>query len=313
MRFSIRTFRGSPPLRIALLVGVTGAMAAASTAQDTEALKTGVVKVMATAADGSQKIGTGFVVRRDGDAASVVTVSHVVEGAPKIDVEFFTRRNEWTPARVVGMEGADPRGLAALRVDGRIPPGVIALRMAGSGTLSGGEGIFTIGFSLVPWGVISGAVIGYAGRMITFSTSGDSGDSGGPLIKDGLVIGVVTEVKGQVGYAAPAVIARSTVQGWGLTVDDGPGVWSPQPVPPTVKTRLRTGEVCTGNAQCASGHCYPGPGLGERQYCLAADMNCAWPGEAGYKFGTKKRHPDDGRWVVCMRPGSGSRARFAYP
>lgn len=77
------------------------------------------------------------------------------------------------------------------------------------------------------------------------------------------------------------------------------------------RTNLDNGEECISNKECASNTCYPGPGSGERQYCMARDLNCAWPGTNGYRYGEEMDY--NGRRVVCMNPGSGSRARFAYP
>ena len=57
-------------------------------AQDIDDMKRGVVKITAQA-EGKTKVGTGFIVRLEKDAAYIVTASHVIEGDPKPQVTFF--------------------------------------------------------------------------------------------------------------------------------------------------------------------------------------------------------------------------------
>lgn len=190
-----------------------------SSSQEIESLKKGVVKVSSITVEGKQKVGTGFIVRLEADAAYIVTASHVVEGARKVQVEFFTRRNRPVPARTIGIEGGYPQGLATLLVEDKIPSGLSVLKLTSSLPVGGGDSVTTIGFPRiagVPWATIPGNIIGRKGRAITFSGTVDEGNSGGPLIKEGLVIGVVTEVREQFAYAIPALIARYTLEGWGV-------------------------------------------------------------------------------------------------
>lgn len=65
------------------------------------------------------------------------------------------------------------------------------------------------------------------------------------------------------------------------------------------------------DSNCASGYCYPGPTAGGRRetewYCLRADLNCAWPGSEGLRYGQTKSHA--GAELKCRNPGNGHRAR----
>lgn len=70
------------------------------------------------------------------------------------------------------------------------------------------------------------------------------------------------------------------------------------------------GESCQQDKDCRSSYCYPGPGYGTDNYCIAAEKNCAWPGTNGYMYGTTATW--EGFPVRCMDPGSGSIARFAF-
>lgn len=69
------------------------------------------------------------------------------------------------------------------------------------------------------------------------------------------------------------------------------------------------------DAQCTSGYCYPGPTLGNVRevewYCLRADLNCAWPGAAGYRYEQWKSWAGGSNNVKCRNPGNNNRARFS--
>jgi hypothetical protein len=190
-----------------------------SLAQPLEPLKARVVRVVSTSLEGMRQVGTGFVVALEADLAYIVTASHVVEGAREVQVEFYHRRNRLVPAKVIGMEAGDPKGLAALSVGGGIPEDLSGLALDSSMPVRGGERVKTIGFpriSGVSWAVISGDIVGRKGSAITFSGAVDEGNSGGPLIKEGRVIGIVTEVAGKFAYATPAIIAQYSLEGWGI-------------------------------------------------------------------------------------------------
>ena len=77
----------SPRLLVCALVCV---IASAGGAQNIEQTQKGVVRIVATAADGTRRIGTGFVVRATRDTAQIVTASHVVEGATQIEAILHT-------------------------------------------------------------------------------------------------------------------------------------------------------------------------------------------------------------------------------
>jgi len=178
-------------------------------------LKVCVVKITASRSDGTQRVGTGFMVGRY--AEYITTAAHVVEGATDIKVEFYSRRNQLLRARVVGMQGGDRRGLAALQVEGTLPPRR-SLRLDVSSAV-GGESVATIGFprvSGVLWAVITGSVVGRVGATINFSGAVDEGNSGGPLIRDGQAIGVVVEAAQPYAYAVPSQIAQYVLEGWGV-------------------------------------------------------------------------------------------------
>lgn len=196
-------------------------------AQSLDAQKAGVVKITSQL-DGLRRAGTGFIVRLENEAAFILTASHVVEGDSTPRVEFFSRRNTTVPAEVLRIEGGDPRGLALLVVRGRanVPPNLQVLPLAASERVGGGESVTVIGFPQGggAWAVLRADVVSHEGREITLDGSIGEGNSGGPVLREGRVIGVVTTVGGGGGFgrAAPATLVRLVLDGWGVKLAEGP-------------------------------------------------------------------------------------------
>lgn len=193
-------------------------MAAAQS--DLSGLKKGIVKVSAKFA-GTQKVGTGFIVGQGKKHLFVVTASHVVEGdteIPKsIHVTFFTRQEEPFTAEVINKEGGDPRGLALLKVGGDFPDDVEILEWDTHTRFQGGEEVHMIGFPQIggnAWAVTKGTLSGFDGPILKFSGAVEEGNSGGPLLYQGKVIGVIVEIIRQFGNAKPSQIAQFTVENW---------------------------------------------------------------------------------------------------
>ncbi|HNP30724.1 MAG: SUMF1/EgtB/PvdO family nonheme iron enzyme [Nitrospira sp.] len=183
-------------------------------------LKKGVVKVTAQFTQG-RKVGTGFIVGQSQKNLFVVTASHVVEGEVEppqsITLTFFTRQEDSLVAQVVKKEGGDSRGLALLKVGGDIPQDVEILEWDSKTRFQGGEEFQLIGFpriSGIPWTVTKGIISGFEGQILKFSGAVEEGNSGGPLLYQGKVIGVAMEVTGQFGSAKPTQIAKFTLDNW---------------------------------------------------------------------------------------------------
>jgi hypothetical protein len=198
--------------------------------QSLERQKAAVVKLTAVS-DGKRKTGTGFIVRLDQDAAYILTASHVVEGDNDPEVEFFTRRNLPVQAQTARLEGGDPRGLALLivRGHGNLPQGILSLPMEGKMRIQGGAPVTIIGFpqGAGPWAVVRATIVSLDGRDLTIDGSIDEGSSGGPVLFDGVVAGVITTVQGKFARAVPASVAKLVLEGWGVTpvgsIDSGIG------------------------------------------------------------------------------------------
>ncbi len=190
-------------------------------AQDIGELKKGVVKITAQV-EGKTRVGTGFIVRLEKDAAYIVTASHVIEGDPKPQITFFPQPQQPFTAQIIGMEPDKEKGLATLRLSGTAPEGVIALTLDQTSAVTGGEAVTFIGFppTLAPWAVSTGSVSGLKGPVLTFQALVEEGHSGGPLLLNGKVIGVVSDARERMGYAVPSAILDVALRGWQIRPEE---------------------------------------------------------------------------------------------
>ncbi len=189
-----------------------------SFAHDIEGMKHGVVKITAHV-NGQSRVGTGIVIRQESKAIFIATASHVIEGDPHPLVQFFSQPTRPVPAVIVGMEGGDPRGLALLVVRDDLPDTIRVLSLNASANLESGESVAVIGFPRhagASWAVTQGELVGRKGRDLVFSGAIDEGNSGGPVLKDHQVIGIVTESSPPFAYAAPAVLAQYDLESWSI-------------------------------------------------------------------------------------------------
>jgi formylglycine-generating enzyme required for sulfatase activity len=188
-----------------------------ATAQGVDKLKRGVVKITAKV-EGQTKVGTGFIVRIDKDATYVVTAAHVIEGDPNPQITFIPQPQQSFMAQVIGSEGGEEKGLAALRIAEPIPQGVVALALDQTSQIVGGEAVTFIGFprSLPPWTVSTGSLSGLKGPALAFQALVEEGHSGGPLLLNGRVIGMVSDARERLGYAVPTAILVVALIGWGI-------------------------------------------------------------------------------------------------
>lgn len=184
-------------------------------AAEIEEFKKGVVKITALV-NGQPSVGTGFIVRLDKDAAYIVTAAHVISGDSKPQVWFFPHPHQSFASQVLGIDGTNENGLAALRVSDTLPDGLVALPLDQTTQASGGETITFIGFppNLAPWTVSTGSISGRKGPHLIFQALVEEGHSGGPLLLGSKVIGVVTDAQGRLGYAVPTPVLAIALKGW---------------------------------------------------------------------------------------------------
>jgi len=169
-------------------------------------------------------MGTGFIVRIEDEIAYIVTASHVVEGA-SLTVNFFPNPDKGYGGTMRNMQGGNPKGLAVIKVQGPLPAGIRPLSLASNFDVKGGENATVIGFRRSPpiqWGVLQGILTGQIGAdLIVSGAVANEGNSGGPIFVNEKVVGVLTEVLDDIGYAVPASITQITLKGWGVQVEPG--------------------------------------------------------------------------------------------
>ena len=152
------------------------------------------------------------------NAAVILTAAHVIEGASSVDVEFFTDRGRFRSAKVIGVEGGDSSGVAALSVQGNLPAGLSVLRLRPEVPVRAGAPFVTIGFPSAggAWAISKGEIAGRQARLISISGAVDEGNSGGPVILGAEVIGMVVATRPPFSFAVPAVIAEYVLGSWGV-------------------------------------------------------------------------------------------------
>jgi formylglycine-generating enzyme required for sulfatase activity len=208
---------------LALVVIATLVLLAGRALAQTALPREAIVRITASFG-GSTATGTGFIVRLDRNAAYIVTGSHVIAGDSSPKVEFYTRQNFPVDGRVApGAELADRRGLAIVIVDAPLPAGLGVLPLAErSISLQGGEDVLTIGHPQRGgrWAVIKGYVTSRQGRVTYIDAAIDQGNSGGPLLSQGKVVGVVTGKGPVYGEAVSALALLDFLAGSGITPSD---------------------------------------------------------------------------------------------
>lgn len=214
---------------LALPLSLSPALMGVAT-QDMNILKAGVVRI----SNGKfGQVGTGFIVKVENDRIYIVTSSHVVRGNEHPDVYLYSRQRDPLKATVLDREEDSLKGLALLTIksEGGIFYSLKAFSLRDSSQLDGGEDVKIIGFpnSTAIWTVSSATIARLEGRNLAFSGTIRKGYSGGPVILNGQVVGLVTDVGEDFAYATRSENIVSYVNGFvkDLTAKPSP---SPQPV-----------------------------------------------------------------------------------
>lgn len=214
----MRRRRKSLGMKALILIAGLLLIASPICAQSIEDLKKGVVKITAVV-EGKTKIGTGFVVRLEKNAAYIVTAAHVVEGDSNPKVSFFPEQNKEVTGKIVGIEGGDQKGLAVIQTLGGVPLGIEAFPIEQTLESTSGESLTLIGFPTkmsAPWAVVTGSLSGLKGRDLVITAPVSEGNSGGPVLVKGKVVGVLMEARKEFGLAVPSPILKIALKGWGI-------------------------------------------------------------------------------------------------
>lgn len=189
-------------------------------AQDVDTLRSGVVKIVAIE-EGKQKTGTGFVVQHAPGNMLIVTTSHVIKGDKFPKVEFYTLRNTWIDAEV--LHNDERREIALLRILDRAsaPSNVKVFSLSSSRDVKDNEELVAIGFPRGggPWAAVRVTLASRQGIDLTLDGNIDEGNSGGPVLKQDKIVGLVTDAD-RFGRAVPAEIVTMVLEGWGIMLTE---------------------------------------------------------------------------------------------
>lgn len=186
-------------------------------AKELEDLKPGVVMIEF---EGTRGRGSGFIVKISEDGVvCIVTASHVLN-PPHIPQVTFFKQLVPVPAETRKREpDSDGRakGLACILVRGQedLIPKLRALSPRASISLEGGDKAYAIGhpqLSKVCWAITEVNVTGKDGQYPVVTGPIMRGNSGGPLIKDGKVVGMAI-VNGEYKRIVPVANIQSFLDG----------------------------------------------------------------------------------------------------
>ncbi len=223
--------------------------------------------------------GSGFVVAVRSGRAYIVTCSHVIEGNPKPNVTFRVAPEERYPAEVRDLQGGRRDGLALLVVS-RPPAGVRALEVATDAPAPSTPVDFA-GYpeSLGAFTSVSTKIAAVRGAEFFLDRDAPEGFSGGPVLRDGRIVGVVYGRKGGFGSAVPAAIVDIYLRGldvrWG---GEAPKAEERKTVPAT-PTAPAAGTV-RENAKDGLKYVWIPPGK-FMMGCSPGDQECARSRETG--------------------------------
>ena len=209
--------RSAPQLRtaFALLVLLEGSAAA----QELDTAVAALVRISGTRDDTPVR-GSGFVVGLDAEKATIVTAAHVIEGVQQLTVTFAADLAESFPAgKVLGMDAGSRNGLAVFQVrGGPFPADVTFLRFDAESRPALGASLYLLGFpEMAPAPRTAQRVLAArSGALLLIDQGIGEGFSGGPVLQDGKVVGVITDTDDQTTYAANARVAREALEGWGV-------------------------------------------------------------------------------------------------
>ena len=215
-------------------------------AQNLDATKAGVVKITTK----TGQVGTGFIVRVEPEGVYIITAAHVIAGDNQPEVEFFTKRNVSVKGAILpGAElNDDLRGLALVVVRGKaqIPDGVTSLSFGTSVELvSGGEEALVIGHSGGGgnWAVLKRNISNRVGRDISFDPEVASRFSGGPIIVQNRVVGIVMSNRDGFGLGITHKSVLNYMEGFGVVpsafpiVEENKSSSTAKPLAPPVQVK----------------------------------------------------------------------------
>lgn len=200
-----------------------------------------MVQIVATRGDDTLR-GSGFIVALDRQRgiATVLTSSHVVSGA-KVQVRYAADPvAPSAPAEILNVDSDNPNSLAVILVRGSVPPTATALALAAAGTPRPEEGrsrLVLIGYPSMSSSPLVTTVnfSGQQGLLYVVDRGVEEGSSGGPVLADDKVIGVVSSTTAQRTFFVPLQTIRTFLEGSNVSIapTTSTAVSGPTPAAPT--------------------------------------------------------------------------------
>ncbi len=190
----------------------------------TEGIEANLEKVVVKIIVGGDIIGTGTIIRVEGRSAYILTAFHVVEPNPfAIKVVFHQNRLREFEAKV--WKYSDKNDIAILKVDDlsediyEFP--LLVIYLGDSSKVRKEDRVKAIGHNILgmkEWLITSDEVSLATMLEIVFPASMISiGNSGGPLFnEDGLMIGMVSKIEGNNGFAVGTELIKLFLKDWGI-------------------------------------------------------------------------------------------------
>ncbi|NJL29592.1 MAG: SUMF1/EgtB/PvdO family nonheme iron enzyme [Thermoanaerobaculia bacterium] len=162
----------------------------------------------------------------------------MIEGLSQIEVTFAADVSERFPADPpLGSDSENRNGLAVFQVRGAIPREVRSLSFDNDAQLQRGEDLFLLGFPEMTTSPLTlrAAFAGPNGNLLQLDRGVGDGLSGGPVLRRGKVVAVVTSTDPQLTVAVKSLVARDAVASWPVRL--GVSTAIPPPVEPPCRPR----------------------------------------------------------------------------
>ena len=177
----------------------------------TPAWQAGVAKVTLRA-DLNRQPGTAFVVALEKGTAFLVTSAHVVEGDPNPQIEFVAAPRKPYPTTERNIQEADTyglRGLALLVVNN--PPSGLKVLPPSPVAPGQGDAVIVAGYPapIREFTVADSTIGAISGEDLVLNRETGEGFSGGPVLRDGSVVGLVFGHKSGFGVAIQSADVRT--------------------------------------------------------------------------------------------------------
>ncbi len=201
-------------------------------AQNLDAIKAGVVKITTK----TGQVGTGFIVRVEPERLYIITAAHVIAGDLQPSISFFSKdliSIGTGPIQGAVLPGAqvndDLRGLAVVIIQGKEqrPANISGLIFESSSQLvSAGKQALVIGHpgGGGDWTVVKRDISNRIVHDISLDPGMASRFSGGPILVDGKVVGMVMTNRGEFGLGVTHKSLLNYLDGIGI--EPQPAVWT---------------------------------------------------------------------------------------